>query len=61
VFGGLALLPSLIQLAGRVRARVPRVRRVAGRVVLGSSSSQATQARCCRQQPFAVGLQASAP
>ena len=36
VFGGLALLLSPIQLAGRVRARVLRVHRVAGRVVLGS-------------------------
>jgi hypothetical protein len=34
--GGPALLLSLIQLAGRVRARVPRVHRVAGGVVLGS-------------------------
>ena len=36
VFGGLALLLSPIQLAGRVRARVPRVHRMAGRIVLGS-------------------------
>jgi uncharacterized membrane protein len=36
VFGGLALLLSPIQLAGRVRARVPRVHRMVGRVVLGS-------------------------
>lgn len=36
VFGGTALLLSPIQLSGRVRARVPRLHRVIGRVVLFS-------------------------
>ena len=35
-FGGLALLLSPVQLSGRVRARVPRLHRVLGRVVLAS-------------------------
>ena len=34
VFGGLALLLSPVQLSSRVRARVPRLHRVTGRVVL---------------------------
>jgi hypothetical protein len=34
VFGGLALLLSPLQLSSRVRARVPRLHRVTGRVVL---------------------------
>jgi uncharacterized membrane protein len=34
VFGGLALLFSPVQLSARVRARVPRLHRVTGRVVL---------------------------
>ena len=34
VFGGLALLLSPVQLSSRVRARVPRLHRVNGRVVL---------------------------
>ncbi len=36
VFGGLALLLSPVQLAARVRARIPRLHRVVGRVVLTS-------------------------
>jgi hypothetical protein len=36
VGGGLALLLSPIQLSARVRARVPRLHRMTGRVVLGS-------------------------
>jgi hypothetical protein len=36
VFGGMALLLSPVQLSARLRARVPRVHRVIGRVVLGS-------------------------
>jgi Predicted membrane protein (DUF2306) len=36
VFGGLALLLSPVQLSSRVRARVPRLHRVNGRVVLVS-------------------------
>ena len=34
VFGGLALLLSPVQLSSRVRARVPRLHRVTGRIVL---------------------------
>ena len=36
VAGGLALLLSPLQIAARLRARVPRLHRVAGRVVLGA-------------------------
>jgi len=35
-FGGLALLLSPLQLAARVRARIPRLHRICGRIVLAS-------------------------
>ncbi len=36
IFAGVALLLSPIQLSGRLRARIPRVHRVTGRIVLAS-------------------------